>query len=96
MGSGQSKNGAGQLWQVPLFFVALAMFGYAALRWLDIKPGATAGEQVKEAEELIAKDRPEAAIESLNQLLANEKLPRDIVAAAHLDLARAIDGGQKS
>jgi tetratricopeptide (TPR) repeat protein len=96
MGSGQSKKGAGELWQVPLFLAALGLFAYAALKWVDIKPGATVAERIKAAEELIEKDRPEAAIEVLNTLLNNDKLPRDVVAMAHLDLARAIDAGQKS
>ncbi len=98
MGSGHSKKSAGQLWQVPLFLVALGLFAYASLKWLDLKPTvvAVAPDELKVAEDLLSKDRPEAAIETLNKLIANDKLPREVIATAHLDLARAIDAAQKS
>jgi tetratricopeptide (TPR) repeat protein len=85
----------GRLWQLPLFLLSLALFGYAAYLFIDPKPGLTIDQKIDVARTLLKYDRPEAAIEQLNKLLGGEKLTLENESEIHLLLAQAIESGQK-
>jgi len=94
-----ASRGAGsrlqQLWQFPLLVLALGLFGYAAYLFIDPRPGLSIRQRINLSEDLLKHDRPEAAIEELNGLLAEPKLPIDDEAEIHLLLAQSLDAGQK-
>jgi len=84
-----------QLWQLPLLVVSLGLFGYAAFLFIDPKPGLTIDEKLTFARKFIDDERPEAAIQFLNQLLATHKLQQDKQGLIHMMLAESLDMGQK-
>jgi len=95
MASGLAKSRLSQLWQVPLLLVSLGLFGYAAYLFIDPKAGPSIDQKIQWAQAYLKQDRPEAAIEYLNQLLETEKLDREHEARVHLLLAEALEQGQK-
>jgi len=95
MASSGAANSLGRLWQFPLLLVALGLFGYATYLFVDPKPGLTVRQRINLSEDLIKHDRPEAAIEELNNLLNSQKLAIEDEARVHLLLAEALDAGQK-
>ncbi len=88
-------NRLGRLWQFPLLLAALGLFGYAAYLFVDPKPGLTVRQRINLAEDLTKHDRPEAAIEELNNLLNTQKLVVDDEGRVHLLMAEALDAGQR-
>ena len=84
-----------QLWQLPLLLVSLGLFGYATYLFIDPKPGLSVSQRINLTQELLRHERPEAALEQLNKLLASEKLLRDDEARIHLLMSEALDVGQK-
>ncbi len=84
-----------QLWQLPLLLVSLGLFGYAAYLFIDPKPGLSIDEKLAFGRKFIDEERPEAAIQFLNQLLATHKLPQEKQGLIHMMLAEALDLGQK-
>ncbi len=84
-----------QLWQLPLLMVSLGLFGYAAYLFIDPKPGLTIDEKLSFGRKFIDDERPEAAIQFLNQLLTTHKLQPDKQGLIHMMLAEALDMGQK-
>jgi tetratricopeptide (TPR) repeat protein len=95
MALGYTKGRLSQLWQMPLLLVSVGLFGYAAYLFIDPKSGPTIDQKIEWAQAYLKQDRPEAAIEYLNQLLQTEKLDREHEARIHLMLAQALDQGQK-
>lgn len=93
--SGRTKGRISQLWQLPLLLVSLGLFGYAAYLFIDPKPGLTIDQKIDLASTYLKQDRPEAAIDYLNQILETEKLDREHESRIHLLLAEALDQGQK-
>ncbi|HEX8916661.1 MAG TPA: tetratricopeptide repeat protein [Humisphaera sp.] len=93
-----SPSRFGRLWQFPLLIVSLGLFGYAAYRFIDPKPGPTIDERLATADTLLTNDRAEAATEVLRGLLAEDpaKLQPPQSALVHLYLARAIEQVQRS
>jgi len=87
---------ASQLWQLPLLLLSLGLFAYAAYLFIDPKPGMTIDQKIDIAQHLLARHRPEAAIEHLNKLLITEKMEPDKQGRLHLLLATALESAQKS
>src|SRR5688500_20256525 len=73
-----------RLWQAPLLLASLALFGYAAYPFVDPGTGLSIDRKIELARAYLRHDRPEAAVEQLNKLLASEKLARENEAAVHL------------
>lgn len=84
-----------QLWQVPLLVLSLGLFAYAAYLFIDPKPGLTIDDKLTFARKFIDAERPDAAIQFLNQLLATHKLQQDKQGQIHLMLAESLEMGQK-
>src|SRR5262249_14668525 len=63
-----------QLWQFPLLLISLVLFAVAAYLFIDPKPGPTINQKIDIAQGFLDQNRPEAAIEQLNKILASEKL----------------------
>jgi tetratricopeptide (TPR) repeat protein len=84
-----------QLWQIPLLLVSVGLFAYAAYLFIDPKPGLTIDQKIEIAQTYVTNDRPEAALEKLNQLLNTEKLEKPNEARIHLLIAEALEVGQK-
>ncbi len=84
----------GQLWQVPLLVFSLGLFGYAAYVFIDPQPGPTAEQKLAAARTYLDQDRPDAAIERLNDLLQAATLTDAQQADAHLLLAASLERGQ--
>jgi tetratricopeptide (TPR) repeat protein len=80
---------------MPLLLVSLGLFGYAAYLFIDPKAGPSIDQKIEWAQTYLKQDRPEAAIEYLNQLLETEKMDREHEARVHLLLAEALDQGQR-
>src|SRR5437870_3353838 len=83
-----------QLWQLPLLLISLALFGYAAYRFIDATPGLTIGEKINIGRDYAKHDRPEAAIEHFNKLLASERMEGATEATVHFLIAEAIEQAQ--
>ena len=90
-----SKGRLAHLWQLPLLLLSLGLFAFAAYLFIDPKPGQTAEQKIEAVRSLLRHDRPEAAIDQLNALLEDRKLPRETEAVIHLLLAEAVDAAQK-
>jgi tetratricopeptide (TPR) repeat protein len=86
----------GQLWQLPLLIFSLLLFGYAAYLFIDPKPGPTPDDRIAEARSYLAQDRPDAAIQVLNKLLAGGQLTKKRQGTSHLLVATAIEQYQKA
>jgi tetratricopeptide (TPR) repeat protein len=84
-----------QLWQLPLLIVSVALFCYAAYLFIDARPGLTIGEKIELGRKYMKADRPEAAVEHFNKLLASEKLENGNEATVHLLIAASIEQAQK-
>lgn len=84
-----------RLWQLPLFLLSIGLFGYAAYLFIDPKPGLTIEQKIELARTYLTYDRPEAAIDQLNKLLAGENLTLENQAKVHLMLAESIESAQK-
>lgn len=78
------------LWQLPLLVGSLALFGYAAYLFIDPKPGQTIDDRIAVARTLLNQERPDAAIDLLNKLIATTKLDKPHDGKVHLMLAEAI------
>src|SRR5688500_7348638 len=76
-----------QLWQLPLLLGSLGLFGYAAYLFIDPKPGLSIEQRIELGRTFLVHDRPDAAVDQLNKLLASEKLSRENEARVHLMLA---------
>ena len=61
---------------MPLLVFSVVLFGVAAWLFIDPKPGLTIDQKIETAAEFLRQERPEAAIEYLNRLLAKEKLEK--------------------
>ncbi len=86
-----SSSHKSNLWQMPLFVLSLGLFGYAAFLLWDPKPGPTLEERLLNVKQLLKFERPEAAVESLNKLLTNDKLTSDQQSRIHLMFAEALE-----
>lgn len=95
MASTGAADRLARLWQFPLLLVAIGLFGYAAYLFIDPKPGLTIRQRINLSQDLLKHDRPEAAIEELNNILNGPKLAVEDEARVHLLLAEALDDGQK-
>src|SRR3954447_26465732 len=80
-----------QLWQVPLLLVSLALFVAAAYLLFDPQAGMSSQQKIQRARAFLKTDRPDAAIEQLNRMLAAGKMDRADEAIVHVTLAEAID-----
>jgi tetratricopeptide (TPR) repeat protein len=95
MASRHSNGGLSQLWQLPLLLLSLSLFSYAAYIFIDPKPGLSIDQKIDVARQLLKDERPEAAIDQLNHILAAEKLEKDREGTIHLLLAQALDNLQQ-
>lgn len=97
LGSNRQKSALSHLWQLPLFVLSILLFGYAAYRFIDPRPGMTLADKMDIARVLVQEHRPEAAIDYLNKLLATEspKLETPMQGEIHLMLAQSLEEGQK-
>ncbi len=93
--SRKRKSHFSHLWQAPLLLLSVGLFAYAAWLFIDPKPGLTIDQKVGIAEKYLKVDRPEAAIEQLNKLLAEGDIERLWEGRIHLLLAEALEQGQK-
>jgi tetratricopeptide (TPR) repeat protein len=95
--SNSRVTGAGisQLWQLPLFLLSIGLFAYAAYLFIDPHGGPTIDQKIDIARKLLKDERPEAAVDQLNNILTAEKLDKDHEAAVHLLLAQSVDDLQK-
>jgi tetratricopeptide (TPR) repeat protein len=94
MASRRADPKLGQLWQLPLLLLSFALFGYAAWLLIDPQPGPSFEERMAGVRNLLRLERPHAAIEALNRILASGKLDDAQQAQAHLSLAEAVHLGQ--
>jgi tetratricopeptide (TPR) repeat protein len=94
MASGRAPNKLSQLWQGPLLVASLGLFGYSAWRFIDPK-GVSDGDRVQVARDLLGKERPEAALDYLNQVVAEGKLEKKGEAEVRLLMAESIRRVQK-
>jgi TolA-binding protein len=83
------------LWQLPLLLLSLIVFLCAACLYVDARPVITLTQKLSTARELLHCDRPDAAIESINRLVASERFDPQAQAQIHLLLAEAMDASQK-
>jgi tetratricopeptide (TPR) repeat protein len=84
-----------QLWQVPLLLLSLGLFAYAAWMFFDIRPGQSIDQKMASARTLMTQERPEAAIDYLNQLLNTAKFDVSHEGRIHLMLAESLEMLQK-
>src|SRR5438094_3094513 len=78
-----------QLWQLPLLLLSLGLLACAACLFVDATPGLALAARVNQARIYLKNDRPQAAVEHLNRLLASEKLGPQAEAPIHLLIAEA-------
>src|SRR5438552_6730973 len=95
MSLGRYQGQLAQLWQLPLLLVSLALFGVASYLFIDPKPGLSIEQKIDSARVYLNQERPKAAVERLNQLLATEKLELAVEGRIHLMLAEAIEMKQR-
>jgi tetratricopeptide (TPR) repeat protein len=95
MASRRADPQISQLWQLPLLLLSFALFAYAAYLFIDPRPGPTPDQKLVSARNLLRAERPVAAIEQLNRILATEKLTQEQLGQTRLMLAEALDQGQK-
>jgi tetratricopeptide (TPR) repeat protein len=90
MASRHRAGGLGQLWQLPALIASVGLFAYAAYLFIDPKKGPSVDERINAARVCIKAERPEAAIDQLNAILANQKLDGDHEAAIHMLLGQSL------
>src|SRR4051794_33108811 len=83
-----------QLWQLPLLLLSIGLLVCAACLFVDATPGLALAAKVNQARVYLQNDRPHAAVEHLNRLLASEKLPPQAEAPIHLLIADAMNAAQ--
>jgi tetratricopeptide (TPR) repeat protein len=84
-----------QLWQFPLLLVSFGLFAIAGFFFIHPYRAATFEDKIDVARHYLAEDRPDAAIEQLNRMLAPLNLLQPQEAQVHLMLAEALEAGQK-
>ena len=84
-----------QLWQLPLLLLSLVLFAVAGYLFINASPGLTVRKRIDIARQYIAQERPEAALEQLNRLLAGERMTQEHEAAVHLHIAEALESAQR-
>lgn len=94
---GLGRAALGNLWQWPLFLFSIVLFGYAAYLFIDPQRGPTLAERIDHAHGLLRQERPEAALEQLNELLDGEggELSALQEGAVRMMLGEALAVGQK-
>lgn len=95
MASHRAIGGFSQLWQLPLFLLSLGLFTFAAYLFIDPHGAPTIDQKIDVVRKLLKDERPEAAVNQLNNILTAEKLDRDHEAVVHLLLAQSVDDLQK-
>ena len=90
-----ARGRLGQLWQAPLLLLSLGLFAYAAYIFIDPQPGPTADQKIAVARAYLDQDRPDAAIERLNDLLQAGGLDDSHQSQIHLMLAESLEDGQR-
>jgi tetratricopeptide (TPR) repeat protein len=90
MAARHRTGGFGQLWQLPLLIASLGLFAYAAFIFIDPKSGPSVDERITAARACIKAERPEAAIDQLNSILATQKLDQSHESTVHLLLGEAL------
>ncbi|MEO6434268.1 MAG: tetratricopeptide repeat protein [Tepidisphaeraceae bacterium] len=84
------------VWQLPLLILSLGLFTFAAYLFIDARPGISLNQKLAGARAMLTADRPDAAVEHLNRLMAAENLPDQQVAQVHLLLSEALDLVEKN
>jgi len=95
MASNRLHGGISELWQLPLFLLSIGLFAYAAYLFIDPHAGPTIDQKIDVARDLLKNDRPDVAVNQLNNILTAEKLDRDHEGTVHLLLAQSVDDLQK-
>lgn len=90
----RNRTSVSQLWQLPLLVISLGLFSYAAYLFIDPRPGLTIDQKIDAGRILLDYDRPEAAMEHLNRVLANEKVETPQEGRIRILLAAALDDAQ--
>jgi tetratricopeptide (TPR) repeat protein len=89
------QGGISHLWQVPLFLISLGLFAYAAYLFIDPHAGPTIDAKIDVARKLLKDERPEAAVNQLNNILTAQKMDHPHEAVVHALMAQAVDDLQK-
>ncbi|HEY1685860.1 MAG TPA: tetratricopeptide repeat protein [Tepidisphaeraceae bacterium] len=90
MNSGKASSSISHLWQVPAFLASVALFVYAAYRF--IAPHfLTPKEKLDVAAAFLTADRPEAAIDQVNALIAAGTLHGELEGEGHLLIAKSLE-----
>src|SRR5690349_13246109 len=92
---GARRRRVSHLWQLPLLIVSMAVFACAAYLFVDARPGITLSQKLAGPRQMLKLDRPDAAAEQLERLLAAERLPDEQAAQVHLLLAEAVEATAK-
>lgn len=95
MASSRAYPRLGQLWQVPVLLIALALFAAAAYLFVNPSSGISIEQKIDVARAYLKYGRPEAALDQLNRLISTEKLSPESEAKIHLLLAQSLDDAQK-
>ncbi len=95
MGSARIKTRLAQLWQLPLMLFSLGVFAYAGWLFIQPKPGPTLLQRVDSVRQLLKQDRASAAIELLNAMLNQGKLPSEIEGAIRVLLGESLAMAQR-
>jgi tetratricopeptide (TPR) repeat protein len=83
-----------QLWQLPLLALSTGLLICAACLFVDASPGLALHAKIDQARAFLQNERPQAAVEHLNRLLASETLSPASEAPVHLLIADAMDAEQ--
>src|SRR5439155_16980898 len=75
--------------------LSLGLFTTTACLYVDARPGITHREKLSVARQLLHDDRPDAAAEYVNRLMAAEQFPPEAEGQVHLLFAESLDAAQK-
>src|SRR4029079_477208 len=94
MARGASRQLA-HLWQFPRLILSLLVFAAAGYLYTQPMPGLTVGGRIESARAMLRAERPDAALEQLNHLIAGERVAAEDEAAVHLLMGEALELGQR-
>src|SRR5205809_3057704 len=95
MYTGGARRRLSHLWQLPLLLLSLFLFFATACLYVDARPTINLNQKLSVARALLHNDRPDAAADVVNRLMAAEELPAEAEGQVHLLLAEALDAAQK-
>src|ERR1700733_1122260 len=84
-----------QLWQLPLLIFSIGLFGVSAYLFINPRHRPTIDEKIAVARDYLNQDRPEAAVEQLNLILATTTVVPSKEAIIHMMLGESLEAAQK-